>query len=162
MIYNSNFLLITSSEKNMVNSRSLGCTTSSNIGFSLGSVSNSPPTVSNIQINAGTSQIYISDNLRVTWTFSDPDPLDVEDLSSTLIIWSLNGVIQSQFTNVTLIPAANVVKGQCWSVIVAVRDNGGLWSEPQNSSHVVIKNSVPTITIPETAHPEFIIEDEAL
>jgi hypothetical protein len=123
---------------------------------------NSVPNAFDLQINQGAANIYTTDILALTWNFTDPDVLDIEDRPAALIFWYLNGSEQSAFTNDTKIPAAYVVKGQQWIVSIKVCDNGGLWSEFLNSSLVVIKNSVPTITIDVTAHPEFIIEDEAL
>jgi hypothetical protein len=123
---------------------------------------NSIPSVSNIQLNAGTPTIYTTDVLTVTWNFNDFDSLDVEDLTSTLIIWYLNGINQSQFINQTIIPANSIMKGQQWNVSIAVRDNGGLWSEVASSPTVIIANSPPTITLQAENHPEFIIEDEIL
>ncbi|MHA2293997.1 MAG: hypothetical protein ACXACK_17700 [Candidatus Hodarchaeales archaeon] len=123
---------------------------------------NSIPTVSNIQINGGTSTIYTTDVLTVTWDFNDTDSLDVEDFTSTLIIWYLNGINQSQFINQTTIPANSIIKGHQWNVSIAVRDNGGLWSEVASSPTVIIANSQPTIILQDENHPEFIIEDENL
>ncbi|MHA2225247.1 MAG: hypothetical protein ACXAC8_08585, partial [Candidatus Hodarchaeales archaeon] len=123
---------------------------------------NSIPTGSNIQLNGGTSTIYTTDALTVTWDFYDFDSLDVEDFTSTLIIWYLNGVNQSQFINQTTIPANSIMKGQQWNVSIAVRDNGGLWSEVVSSPTVIIANSPPSIILQDENHPEFIIEDEIL
>jgi len=122
---------------------------------------NSAPAALDLQINDGT-EIYTTDDLILTWNFNDSDILDIEDRSSTLILWYLNGIEQLAFANLTIIPASHVVKGQQWNVSIRVCDNGGLWSEFLNSSLIVIKNSVPTLTIHGATHPEFIIEDEAL
>jgi hypothetical protein len=123
---------------------------------------NSAPTALDLQINDGSTDIYTTDDLLLSWNFTDTDVLDIEDRPSALILWYLNGSEQSVFRNDTEIPATYVVKGQQWIVSIKVCDDGGLWSEFLNSSLVVIKNSVPTITIDVTAHPEFIIEDDSL
>jgi hypothetical protein len=47
-----------------------------------------------------------------------------------------------------------------WTVTIAVRDSGGLWSVPLNSSSIEIANSAPDITL--NSHPEFIVEDTVL
>ena len=122
---------------------------------------NSPPITLNIQLNAG-EVIYTTDLLTVSWLFDDPDPQDIENTSGALILWYLNGTIQPQFTNRTSLDPEDLIKGQVWVVTVAVRDNGGLWSVPLNSSSVEIANSIPDITLHVTAHPEFIVEDQTL
>ena len=106
---------------------------------------NSAPTASNIQINAASATIYTTDPLVVTWDFIDPDPLDIEDISSVLILWYLDGVEQVQFMNQSVISANYTLKNQEWSVSIRVRDNGGLTSDFVNSSVVVVANSPPII-----------------
>ena len=108
-------------------------------------VQNSAPTASNVQINAGSPTIYTTYPLTVTWTFSDPDPLEVENISSALILWYLYGVEQPQFENNSIIPANYTLKNQEWLVSVRVRDIGGLWSDLANSSVVVIANLPPIV-----------------
>jgi hypothetical protein len=123
---------------------------------------NSAPSASNVQINGGSILVYTTDELVVSWVFIDPDPLDVEDLSSTLIHWYLDGELQTQYTNQSSIPTAATVKDQVWQVVVAARDNGGLWSMVVYSSSLLIKNSPPNTIIYTDNHPEFIVEDEEL
>ncbi|MHA2164067.1 MAG: hypothetical protein ACXABF_16755, partial [Candidatus Thorarchaeota archaeon] len=123
---------------------------------------NSAPSASSVQINGGSILVYTTDELVVSWVFIDPDPLDVEDLSSTLIRWYLNGELQTQYTNQSSIPTAVTVKDQVWQVVIAVRDNGGLWSMVVYSSSLLIKNSPPNTVIYTDNHPEFIVEDEEL
>ncbi|MHA2203218.1 MAG: hypothetical protein ACW991_05970, partial [Candidatus Hodarchaeales archaeon] len=122
---------------------------------------NSAPITSAIQLNSGQT-IYATDLLEVTWVFTDPDPQDIENRSSTLILWYINGTVQPQFTNMSSISSQYLIKGQIWLVTIAVRDNGGLWSVPLNSSSVEIINSVPEITLHIATHPEFIVEDSTL
>ncbi|MFX0123637.1 MAG: hypothetical protein ACFFAE_08340, partial [Candidatus Hodarchaeota archaeon] len=119
---------------------------------------NSAPSASTIQLNSGLP-IYAINDMTVTWLFSDPDPQDIENRSGALILWYMNGTIQPQFTNESLIASQYLLKGQVWIVTIAVRDNGGLWSVPLNSSGIEIANSVPELTLYVTAHPEFIVED---
>ncbi|MFX0206428.1 MAG: hypothetical protein ACFFDT_10625, partial [Candidatus Hodarchaeota archaeon] len=106
---------------------------------------NSAPTASNVQINLASTTIYTTDSLTVTWAFNDPDPLELENISSVMILWYLYGVEQPQFENKSSIPANYTLKNQEWLVSIGVRDIGGLWSDLVNSSVVVIANSPPTV-----------------
>ncbi|UCG00869.1 MAG: DUF2341 domain-containing protein [Candidatus Heimdallarchaeota archaeon] len=120
---------------------------------------NSAPTVMNILVNNG-SQIYTTDTLEVTWEFEDIDSIDGQN--SWSIIWYLDGEIQTQFNNQSLIPVSYVTKEQGWQVAIAVKDTGGLWSETVFSSVVFILNTRPTVTIHTSIHPEYIVEDEVI
>jgi hypothetical protein len=124
-------------------------------------IQNSAPIALNVQLNSGEA-IYTTDLLTVTWAFDDPDPQDIQNISGALILWFLDGILQPQLTNESSIASNNLIKGQIWVVTIAVRDSGGLWSVPLNSSSVMIANSVPIISLHVSAHPEFTVEDDPL
>ncbi|MFX0212261.1 MAG: hypothetical protein ACFFDT_40180, partial [Candidatus Hodarchaeota archaeon] len=56
----------------------------------------------------------------------------------------------------------NTSRGQEWIASVAVKDNGGSWSNLVNSSLIIISNSIPEINIHANSHPEFFIENQNL
>ncbi|MHA2028676.1 MAG: LamG-like jellyroll fold domain-containing protein, partial [Candidatus Kariarchaeaceae archaeon] len=102
---------------------------------------NTAPTVSNISI---TSSPQTDDDLDASWMFQDVDG----DSASVIInlTWYKDGIHQSSFNNISVVPSSSTSKGEIWDYLVQVFD-GEIFSVLYNSSEsgvfAVILNSVP-------------------
>ncbi|MDP6233492.1 MAG: PKD domain-containing protein [Candidatus Poseidoniaceae archaeon] len=101
-------------------------------------VSNVAPTVSNLLI--APSAPSTSDDLTVTYTFSDDDG-DAE--SGTTVAWFRDGAAQAGQTSLTL-PSSATSKGESWHVEITPSD-GEDTGTTVASSAVVVVNSAPSV-----------------
>ncbi len=113
-----------------------GTTKSSNtltIGY------NNKPSAKNITINPVTPGT--NDDLVGNYTYFDPDG-DPEN--GTEIRWFKNDVLQPELNDTLIVPAALTTKGEVWHFTVRASD-GEEYGVTQESPHVLIQNSLPTI-----------------
>ncbi|MHA2316242.1 MAG: DUF2341 domain-containing protein [Candidatus Hodarchaeales archaeon] len=97
-----------------------------------------------LQPNGTDNQTYTTDNLNVSWSYSDPDN-DLEVTSQAKIIWKNKGIPQSIFENQSSILSTNINKGDVWTVEVFVFD-GIEWSiDPKVSAPLIVENTPPII-----------------
>ncbi|MFW9853412.1 MAG: DUF2341 domain-containing protein [Candidatus Thorarchaeota archaeon] len=113
-------------------------------------IQNTPPAASNLII---TVDPFTSTPLSSSWTFNDADG-DSQPSNSWIIFWYKNNILQSQYDNLTTIPASGTTKGEVWNYTLKVFD-GTNYSIQYNSSISIIKNSIPiasglTITLSPT------------
>ena len=104
-------------------------------------VSNNPPTASNVQISP--SSPTSSDDILLTYTFSDQDSGDAE--SGTMIHWSQNGAHQPQFDGLMTISSTFLLKGDSWLASVTPSD-GEDFGTTVNSNTIAVLNSLPSIS----------------
>ena len=118
-------------------------------------VSNNPPTASNVQISP--SSPTSSDDITLTYTFSDQDSGDTE--SGTTIQWLLNGAHQSQFDGLIAISSASLLKGDSWQAAVTPSD-GEDFGATVNSNTVTVLNSLPSISSATISPPNPTVDDD--
>ncbi|MHA2169982.1 MAG: DUF2341 domain-containing protein [Candidatus Kariarchaeaceae archaeon] len=109
-------------------------------------IANAKPYAFNVKLQPNGTDLpaYKTDNLNVSWSFSDPDN-DPEIISLAKIIWKNKGVPQPTYENQTSILSGNISKGDVWTVEIFVFD-GNEWSaEPKISSPLIVQNTAPTI-----------------
>ena len=104
-------------------------------------VSNTPPTASDVQISP--SSATSSDDITLTYTFSDQDSGDTE--SGTTIHWSFNGTHQPQFDGMMTISSTFTSKGDNWQASVTPSD-GEDFGATESSNTITVLNSLPTIS----------------
>ena len=104
-------------------------------------VSNNPPTASNVQISP--SSATSSDDITLTYTFSDEDNGDIE--SGTTIQWLQNGAHQQQFDGLLTISSISTSKGDNWQAAVTPSD-GEDFGTKVNSNTITVLNSLPSIS----------------
>ncbi len=104
-------------------------------------VSNNAPTASNVQISP--SSPTSSDDITLTYTFSDQDSGDTE--SGTTIQWLQNGAHQSQFDGLMTISSISIVKGDSWQASVTPSD-GEDFGATVTSNTITVLNSLPSIS----------------
>ena len=103
-------------------------------------VSNNPPSASNVQLSP--SSATSSDDITLTYTFSDQDSGDTE--SGTTIQWSQNGAHQSQFDGMLTISSTSTSKGDNWQASITPSD-GEDFGATVNSNTINVLNSLPLI-----------------
>ncbi len=103
------------------------------------SVSNTPPTASNIQLSP--SNPVTTDTLSLTYSYQDSDG-DAE--SGTAIHWYKDGVLESSRDNQLTVPSSLTTKGESWNVTVTPSD-GTDDGSAVNSANLLIANSIPYI-----------------
>ena len=118
-------------------------------------VSNNPPTASNVQISP--SSPTSSDNILLTYTFSDQDSGDTE--SGTIIHWSQNGAHQPQFDGLMTISSSSLLKGDSWLASVTPSDGEDLGATV-NSDTVTVLNSLPSISSATISPPNPTVDDD--
>ncbi|MEC7272372.1 MAG: choice-of-anchor V domain-containing protein [Candidatus Thermoplasmatota archaeon] len=118
-------------------------------------VSNNPPTASNVQISP--SSPTSSDDILLTYTFSDQDSGDVE--SGTMIHWSQNGAHQPQFDGLMTISSTSLLKGDSWQASVTPSD-GEDFGATVNSNTVTVLNSLPSISSATISPPNPTVDDD--
>lgn len=118
-------------------------------------VSNNPPIATNVQISP--SSPTSSDDITLTYTFSDQDSGDTE--SGTTIQWSLNGAHQSQFDGLLMISSTSLLKGDSWQVSVTPSDGEDVGA-PVNSNTVTVLNSLPSISSATISPPNPTVDDD--
>ena len=118
-------------------------------------VSNNPPTASNVQISP--SSPTSSDDITLTYTFSDQDSGDTE--SGTTIQWSLNGAHQSQFDGLLTISSTSLLKGDSWQAAVTPSD-GEDFGATVNSNTITVLNSLPSISSATISPPNPTVDDD--
>ena len=99
-------------------------------------VSNTPPTASDVQISP--SSATSSDDITLTYTFSDQDSGDTE--SGTTIHWSFNGTHQPQFDGMMTISSTFTSKGDNWQASVTPSD-GEDFGATESSNTITVLNS---------------------
>ena len=104
-------------------------------------ISNNPPTASNVQISP--SSATSSDDITLTYTFSDEDNGDIE--SGTTIQWLQNGAHQQQFDGLLTISSISTSKGDNWQAAVTPSD-GEDFGTKVNSNTITVLNSLPSIS----------------
>ncbi|MHA2138965.1 MAG: DUF2341 domain-containing protein [Candidatus Hodarchaeales archaeon] len=98
----------------------------------------------NLQPNGTDTTAYTTDNLNVSWLYSDPDN-DLEVTSLAKIIWKNKGIPQSMFENQSSILSDIISKGDVWTVEIFVFD-GMEWSkDPKISAPLIVENTPPII-----------------
>ena len=118
-------------------------------------VSNNPPTASNVQISP--SSPTSSDDITLTYTFSDQDSGDTE--SGTTIQWLLNGAHQSQFDGLMTVSSTSLLKGDSWQAAVTPSD-GEDFGATVNSNTVTVLNSLPSISSATISPPNPTVDDD--
>ena len=118
-------------------------------------VSNNPPTASNVQISP--SSPTSSDDILLTYTFSDQDSGDAE--SGTMIHWSQNGAHQPQFDGLMTISSSSLLKGDSWQASVTPSDGEDLGATV-NSDTVTVLNSLPSISSATISPPNPTVDDD--
>ena len=118
-------------------------------------VSNNPPTASNVQISP--SSPTSSDDITLTYTFSDQDSGDAE--SGTTIHWSQNGAHQSQFDGLMTISSTSLLKGDSWLASVTPSD-GEDFGATVNSNTITVLNSLPSISSATISPPNPTVDDD--
>ena len=101
------------------------------------SVSNSPPSVSNVQISP--SSAFTGDTLSLTYNYNDGDG---DSESGTQIRWYKNSNLVSTRNNMNTVPSSMTMKGETWDVEVTPSDGTDQGSLVQSNS-VTIQNSAP-------------------
>ena len=101
---------------------------------------NTPPTVSNVQINP--SGATSADDLTLTYDFNDQDIGDTE--SGTTIHWSKNGVHQTQHDGLMMLSKIHTTRNDDWSVSVTPSD-GEDFGTTESSNIIIVLNAPPTI-----------------
>ncbi|MFH1396744.1 MAG: LamG domain-containing protein, partial [archaeon] len=105
---------------------------------------NTVPTVTNVNITSSSNFNYSNGTLTGAWTFNDADS-DLEQGNETR--WWVNDILNTTFTNSTIIGADNVSKDEVWKFSVRVYD-GKDWSEWSDNASITIMNSPPTHSTP--------------
>ena len=102
---------------------------------------NTPPVASDVQISpAGATS---SDDLSITYTFSDQDSGDTE--SGTTIQWKKNGVHQAQYDGLLTISSVDTVRGEDWQASVTPSD-GEDFGATVSSNTITVANSLPSLS----------------
>ena len=101
---------------------------------------NTPPTVSNVQITP--SGATSADDLTLTYDFNDQDIGDTE--SGTTIHWSKNGVHQTQHDGLMMLSKIHTTRNDDWSVAVTPSD-GEDFGTTESSNIIIVLNAPPTI-----------------
>ena len=101
---------------------------------------NTPPTVSNVQITP--SGATSADDLTLTYDFNDQDIGDTE--SGTTIHWSKNGVHQTQHDGLMMLSKIHTTRNDDWSVSVTPSD-GEDFGTTESSNIIIVLNAPPTI-----------------
>ena len=104
-----------------------------------GAPTNTPPSVSNLQLSP--SNPVTTDTLSLTYSYQDSDG-DAE--SGTIIQWYKDGVLESSRNDQITVPSSLTTKGESWNVTVIPSDgmdNG----TPIHSFAVGIDNSIPVV-----------------
>ena len=104
---------------------------------------NNPPVASNVQISP--SAATSSDDVSLTYTFSDQDAGDTE--LGTTIQWSKNGVHEVQFDGQMTISGDETIRGEDWQASVTPSDGEDFGATVQSNT-ITIMNSLPSITSP--------------
>ncbi len=98
----------------------------------------------NLKPNGTDTSAYTTDNLNVSWSYSDPDN-DLEVTSLAKIIWKNKGIPQPMFENQSSILSDNINKGDVWTIEIFVFD-GIEWSkDPKISTPLIVENTPPII-----------------
>ena len=104
-----------------------------------GAASNTPPSVSNLQLSP--SNPVTTDTLTLTYSYQDSDG-DAE--SDTTIHWYKDGVLESSRNNQKTVPSSLTTKGESWNVTVIPSD--GMDNGTAVDSYAVgIDNSIPVV-----------------
>ncbi|MHA2248076.1 MAG: hypothetical protein ACXADY_24220, partial [Candidatus Hodarchaeales archaeon] len=85
-----------------------------------------------------------SEDLDAIWGYIDADE-DTQIPGLANITWYLGGIYQSEYNNLTKVPAADIAKGDQWNYRIMVYD-GTDYSDPLNSSIITIFNTPPTVS----------------
>ncbi len=101
---------------------------------------NTPPVASDVQISP--TGATSSDDLSLTYTFSDQDSGDTE--SGTTIQWSKNGAHQAQYDGLLTISSGDIIRGENWQASVTPSD-GEDFGTTVNSNTITVANSLPSI-----------------
>ena len=118
------------------------------------SVSNSPPSVSNVQISP--SSAFTGDTLSLTYNYNDGDG---DSESGTQIRWYKNSNLVSSRNNMNTVPSSMTMKGETWDVEVTPSDGTDQGSLVQSNS-VTIQNSAPVAS--GSINPSTPMEDDDL
>ncbi len=118
------------------------------------SVSNSPPSVSNVQISP--SSAFTGDTLSLTYNYNDGDG---DSESGTQIRWYKNSNLVSTRNNMNTVPSSMTMKGETWDVEVTPSDGTDQGSLVQSNS-VTIQNSAPVAS--GSINPSTPMEDDDL
>ncbi|OLS26804.1 MAG: hypothetical protein HeimC3_06960 [Candidatus Heimdallarchaeota archaeon LC_3] len=103
-------------------------------------VGNTIPEVLNMQITPN-NPINTS-TLTALYDYTDLDG-DSQNVGSTEILWYKNGILESSYNNLTLLPNTATTIGESWNFKIRVHD-GSEYSNWVNSTSVTILNSIPT------------------
>ncbi len=126
-------------------------------------VSNSPPTISSLEIFPIAPKT--GNDLTISYDWDDNDSSDFE--SDSIIIWYLdNGtgyVIQEDLTNETIIPSNRTKKNDLWKFGISPSD-GEDYGLFKNVSAIIIQNTPPTliVSLNNFTSPNTVADDEDL
>ncbi len=101
---------------------------------------NSPPTVSNLQVNPVTPTVLTG--LSLTYTYDDPEG---DSESGTSIEWTRDGVTVTEAMDSLTISGSMLSRGEIWSVTVTPSDgvNSGI---SESIGSIIIGNALPTVS----------------
>ncbi|MHA2101128.1 MAG: LamG-like jellyroll fold domain-containing protein, partial [Candidatus Kariarchaeaceae archaeon] len=104
--------------------------------------------------------LHSNDTLTLTYDFYDQDG---DSEGGTEIRWYKNNVLQSNYSDLQLVPDSALERGDVWNVTVRPKD-GQDFGVMNKSSTITVKNTAPQVTTviitPELV--SFIVEDENL
>jgi hypothetical protein len=83
-----------------------------------------------------------TNDLSVKYDYTDPNNIPE---SGSLISWYKNGVIQTEYNDLRVLPSSATTKGDRWHFTVKPRNSGKLLGEEQSSAPVTISNSPPKL-----------------
>jgi len=94
---------------------------------------------------------FTTDDLVANYIYTDPNSIPE---SGSKIVWYKNGVPQTEYNNLKILPANATTKGEQWN-FSAKPSNGRLSGEEQSSAPVTIINSPPKLTavVPQPNNP---------
>ncbi|MHA2293394.1 MAG: hypothetical protein ACXACK_14640, partial [Candidatus Hodarchaeales archaeon] len=105
-------------------------------------IQNTPPIILGGSPSLAPATPNTSVDLTASWSFNDTDTSDTES-TRWIVRWYKNGVLQSTYDDLKLVPSSATAKAQQWNFTVKVHD-GTDYSIQYNSSIVTIINTAPT------------------
>ena len=106
-------------------------------------IQNSPPQACNLTISPATPDT--TDSLNASYIYTDADD---DSESGTEIRWYKDGVLQSAYNDLKIVPASATSKGEEWYYTVRPKD-GVDFGDLETSSSVIIQNAPPTKPVAE-------------
>ena len=101
---------------------------------------NSPPTATNVTLSP--SSPFAIDQISINYTYHDNDS---DPAGSPIILWYLNGILQPQYTNLTILPSFASTGEDVWYAILTPYDGFAFGQRVQTANITVLINYIPTI-----------------